>query len=211
MYWNTYFFCLTPADKAFIRKFRIRDHFHLGSSTASKMNSFVMLLFISWKMEYKKRLNAIFMRLKAFLMALENLEDDPFSQKNTFFRKIYRNTKMSRIFSFVGHETSFVWKYSSGNDKNEPTMTSKGVFGQKLDNFAWTKCNIYTIYCIYQLCFRTGFSTAQPTWIAVLDTFMDINGRDYDPIELFFVLYGCNGIFTALDGSYVLNILYNWM
>ena len=99
-----------------------------------------MLLFISWKMEYKKRLNAIFMRLKAFLMALENLEDDdPFSQKNTFFRKIYRNTKMSRIFSFVGHETSFVWKYSSGNDKNEPTMTSKGVFGQKLDNFAWTK------------------------------------------------------------------------
>ena len=69
-------------------------------------------------------------------MALENLEDDPFSQKNTFFRKIYRNTKMSRIFSFVGHETSFVLKYSSEKDKNEPTTTSKGAFGQKLDNFA---------------------------------------------------------------------------
>ena len=40
-------------------------------------------------------------------MALDNLEDDPFSQKNTS-RKIYRSTKMSRIVSFVGHETSFV-------------------------------------------------------------------------------------------------------
>ena len=87
-------------------------------------------------MEYKKRLNAIFMRLKAFLMALDNPGDDPFSQKNTMFRKIYRNTKMSRIFSFVGHETSFVWKYSSEKDKNGPTTTPKGVFGQKLDNFA---------------------------------------------------------------------------
>ena len=38
---------LTPADIARIRKFRIRGHFHLGSSTVSKMNSFVMLLFIS--------------------------------------------------------------------------------------------------------------------------------------------------------------------
>ena len=151
------------------------------------------------------------MRLKAFLMVLDNPEDDPFSQKNTIFRKIYRNTKMSRIFSFVGHETSVVWKYSSEKDKNEPTMTPKGVFGQKLDNFAWTKYNIYTIYCIYQLSFRTGFSTPQPTWIAVLNTFMDINGRDYAPIELFFVLYGRNCIFSALDGSYVLNILYNWM
>ena len=82
-------------------------------------------------------------------MVLDNPEDDPFSQKNTIFRKIYRNTKMSRIFSFVGHETSVVWKYSSEKDKNEPTTTPKGVFGQKLDNFAWTKYNIYTIYCIY--------------------------------------------------------------
>ena len=82
-------------------------------------------------MEYKKRLNAIFMRLKAFLMALENLEDDPISQKNTFFRKFCRNTKMSRIFSFVGHETLFVWKYSLEKDKNGPTTTSKDVFTQK--------------------------------------------------------------------------------
>ena len=69
-------------------------------------------------------------------MVLDNPEDDPFLQKNTIFRKIYRNTKMSRIFSFVGHETSVVWKYSSGKDKNEPTTTPKGAFGQKLDNFA---------------------------------------------------------------------------
>ena len=144
-------------------------------------------------------------------MALDNLEDDPFSQKITFFRKIYRNTKMSRIFPFLGHETSFVWKYSSGNDKNEPTMTSKGVFGQKLDNFAWTKCNIYTIYCIYQLCFRNGCSTPQHTWISVLDTCMDINGRNYVPIDLFCALYGRNGVFTGLHGSYVLNMLYNRM
>ena len=151
------------------------------------------------------------MRLKAFLMVLDNPEDDPFSQKNTIFRKIYRNTKMSRIFSFVGHETSFVWKYSSEKDKNGPTTTPKGVFGQKLDNFAWTKYNIYTIYCTYQLCFRTGYSTPQTTWITVLGTFMDINGRDYVPIELFCALYGRNGIFTGLHGSYVLNMLYNRM
>ena len=71
------------------------------------------------------------MRLKAFLMVLDNPEDDPFSQKNTIFRKIYRNTKMSRIFSFVGHETSFVWKYSSEKDKNGPKTTLKDVFTQK--------------------------------------------------------------------------------
>ena len=82
-------------------------------------------------MEYKKRLNEFFMILKAFLMALDNLEDDPFSQKIAFFRKIYRNTKMSRIFSFMGHETSFIWKYSSEKDKNGPTTTSKDVFTQK--------------------------------------------------------------------------------
>ena len=40
---------------------------------------------------------------------------------------------------------------------------------------------------------------------------MDINGRDYVPIELFFALYGRNGIFTGLHGSYVLNMLYNRM
>ena len=34
---------------------------------------------------------------------------------------------------------------------------------------------------------------------------MDINGRDYVPVELFCALYGRNGVFTALDGSYVLN------
>ena len=122
---------LTPADIAFIRNFRIRGHFHLHSPTVSKLNSLIMLLFTPWKMECKKRLNAIFMRLKAFLMALDNPKDDPFSQKNTIFRKIYRNTKMSRIFSFVGHETSFVWKYSSEKDKNGPTTTSKDVFTQK--------------------------------------------------------------------------------
>ena len=208
---NTSSEALSPADIAFIRKFRIRGHFHLGSSTVSKLKSFVMLLFMCWKMEYKKRLNAIFMILKAFLMALDNLKDDPFSQKNTFFRNIYLNTKTSRIFSFMAHETSFVWKYSSEKDKNEPITTSKGVFGQKLDNFAWTAYNIYTIYCIYQLCFRTGCSTPQLTWIAVLDTFVDINGRDYVQIELFCALYGRNGVFTARDGSYVLNLLYNRM
>ena len=90
-----------------------------------------MLLLTPWKMECKKRLNAIFMRLKAFLMALDNPKDDPFSQKNTIIRKIYRNTRMSRIFSFMGHETSFIWKYSSEKDKNGPTTTSKDVFTQK--------------------------------------------------------------------------------
>ena len=37
---------------------------------------------------------------------------------------------------------------------------------------------------------------------------MDINGRDYIPIELFCALYGRNGVFTALDGSYLLNMLF---
>ena len=40
---------------------------------------------------------------------------------------------------------------------------------------------------------------------------MDINGRDYVPVELFSALYGRNGVFTALDGSYVLNIPFNRM
>ena len=40
---------------------------------------------------------------------------------------------------------------------------------------------------------------------------MDINGRDYVPVELFCALYGRNGVFTALDGSYVLNIPFNRM
>ena len=40
---------------------------------------------------------------------------------------------------------------------------------------------------------------------------MDINGRDYVPIELFCALYGRNGIFTGHHGSYVLNMLYNRM
>ena len=35
---------------------------------------------------------------------------------------------------------------------------------------------------------------------------MDINGRDYVQIELFCALDGRNGVFTARDGSYVLNI-----
>ena len=43
---------LTPADIALIRKIRIRGHFHLHSPTVSKLNSFIMLLFTPWKMEY---------------------------------------------------------------------------------------------------------------------------------------------------------------
>ena len=40
---------------------------------------------------------------------------------------------------------------------------------------------------------------------------MDINGPDYVPMELFCAVYGRNGAFTALDGSYVLNIPFNRM
>ena len=42
---------------------------------------------------------------------------------------------MSQIFSFIAHRTSFETKNHVKSDKNAPTMTSKGIFGQKLDDF----------------------------------------------------------------------------
>ena len=56
--------------------------------------------------------------------------------------KAYLTFKMSQIFSFIAHRTSFERKNHVKSDKNAPTMTSKGIFGQKLDDFTWRKCSI---------------------------------------------------------------------
>ena len=151
------------------------------------------------------------MTWKAEQLAVEWVVEGPFSSKNLFLCEKTINSKMSLIFESIAPYTSMARKQHVKTDKNAPTTTEKSVFGQKLDNFAWTKSNIYTIYCIYQLCFRNGCSTPQHTWISVLDTFMDTNRRDYVPIELFCALYGRNGVFTGLHESYVLNMLYNRM
>ena len=41
------------------------------------------------------------MVLKNYLASLGHTEDDPFLRKNTFFRKIYLNSKMNIITSFI--------------------------------------------------------------------------------------------------------------
>ena len=46
------------------------------------------------------------------------------------------NSKMSLMFESTAHSTSTARKEHVKSDKNAPTTTSKGVFGQKLHTFA---------------------------------------------------------------------------
>ena len=76
------------------------------------------------------------------------------------------DSKMSLMFESTGHSTSTARKKHVKTDKNAPTTTSKDIFGQKLYNFTCF-IYIYHIYCIYQFCFRTDWSTTKLPWIAV--------------------------------------------
>ena len=89
------------------------------------------------------------MVLKTYLAALGHTEDDPFLRKNTFFRKIYLNSKKTLISSFVAPAAFCIRKYGSENHENGPMQSSKDALTQKLGKFDYVKlCNIEGFGCI---------------------------------------------------------------
>ena len=67
---------------------------------------------------------------------MEWVVEGPFLSKNVFLCKKSINFKISLIFESIAPYTSMTRNQHVKTDKNAPTTTSKGVFGQKLDNFA---------------------------------------------------------------------------
>ena len=53
--------------------------------------------------------------------------------------KAHLTFKMSQIFSFIAHRTSFERKYSSKTDKNGPSLSSKDVLTRKLGKFTYCR------------------------------------------------------------------------
>ena len=60
------------------------------------------------------------MVLKNYLASLGHTEGDPFLRKNTFFRKIYLNSKKTLISSFVAPAAFCIRKYGSEDHENGP-------------------------------------------------------------------------------------------